>query len=134
MAKSLVKYLGVLLVFGTLACEPVEGTRVKEPPSDLISTEVMTQMLIDLHLIEGARSGVRVLGDSVGVDSYYAGLFRKYDVTQTQFDSSFRYYTREPETMMQMYDVVIDSLKLREIKILERARNIDPAAVVEEAN
>ncbi len=79
-------------------------------------------MLVDVHIIEGARSGVRVLGDSVPADLYYEGLFKKYGVTQTQYDSSFRYYSHYPTVMTEMYDVVIDSLNIRKIKIDEALR------------
>lgn len=83
----------------------------------------MTQMLIDVHLIEGSRSGLRVLGDSVSVDVYYKSLFDKYDVTQAQYDSSFRYYSHYPAQMMDIYDVVIDSLKVREIHVEDRTKH-----------
>lgn len=128
MLKHLSKYflLSLLLFVGLISCEPVEGKNQRLAPDDLIAKKKMTQMLIDMHLIEGARSGMRILGDSADVDVYYDGLWRKYDVTQEQYDSSFRYYTRHPDVMMEMYDVVIDSLRLREIKITEQARNFRP--------
>lgn len=130
MIRALGKYTFALLGLAWIltSCEPVEGQRVKPAPEDLIPQETMTQMLIDMHLIEGARSGTRVLGDSASVDAYYDGLWRKYDVTQEQYDSSFRYYTQHPVEMMEMYDIVIDSLRLREIKITEQARSFRPSS------
>ncbi|GGH67859.1 MAG: DUF4296 domain-containing protein [Bacteroidetes bacterium] len=104
------------------ACNPTDASHRPDKPDNLISEKKMTSMLLDVHLIEGARSGVRVLGDSANVDVYYQGLFKKYDVTQGQFDTSFQYYSHYPRKMMAMYDVVIDSFNLMEMKIAEEEK------------
>lgn len=105
----------------------------KEKPENLIPKKKMTQMLLDVHLIEGVRSGVRVLGDTVSVDTYYKSFYEKYNVTQAQYDSSFRYYSHYPREMMEMYSVVIDSLNLRDIQVVEQVRQYD-AGKLEDAN
>lgn len=85
----------------------------------------MTQILVDVHRIEGARSGIRILGDSAVVDVYYQGLFEKYGITKAQYDTSFVYYGHFPKQMMEMYDIVIDSLNLQKIQIEKAGKKQD---------
>lgn len=115
------------------SCDPVETGGQTDKPEGLIPKKKMTQMLIDAHVIEGARSGVRVLGDTVSVDVYYKSFYDKYEVTKAQYDSSFRYYSHFPREMMEMYSVVIDSLNLREMQVEGQVREYD-ARKLEEAN
>ncbi len=120
MQKTLLLYIGLGILL--TSCEPVEAHYKKEAPDDLISEETMTQMLIDVHIIEGARSGTRILGDTVPAKDYYDALYAKYEVTKAQYDTNFKYYSHFPTIMTDMYDVVIDSLNLREIHIGEQLR------------
>lgn len=112
----------ILMAVLAMGCEPVDTAETIRPPQDLIPRDQMLQMLVDVHLIEGARSGMRVLGDSVPVDVYYQGLFDKYDVSKAQYESSFAYYSHFPEEMMVMYDIVIDSLNLKQVQVTEELR------------
>lgn len=115
-----------LLVLALWACSPAVSDNQPDKPKDLIPVKKMTQMLVDVHIIEGGRSGTRVLGDSANVDVYYRSFFDKYAVSKEQYESSFDYYSHFPEKMMEMYDVVIDSLNLREIRISEEVRRFKP--------
>lgn len=117
------KYFALALIGLFAACNPTDASHRPDEPDNLISEKKMTRMLLDVHIIEGARSGVRVLGDSANVDVYYQGLFEKYEVTQGQFDTSFQYYSHYPKKMMAMYDVVIDSFNLMEMRIAEKLRS-----------
>lgn len=105
------------------ACDPRPSSVPVNEPDDLISEEKMTEILLDIHIVEGARSGSRILGDTADARSYMLSLFQKHNVTRAQYDSSFAYYSHFPERMLPMYDVVIDSLNLRQIHITEEQLN-----------
>ncbi len=126
MKKHISIFILSVLTLLVLSCDPVEAGYHVEEPARLIPEDKMTQMLLDMHIIEGARSGMRVLGDSVPVDVYYRGFYEKYDVTKGQYDSSFRYYSADPDLMMEMYDIVIDSIRIMEIQAMEDVKAYVP--------
>jgi len=71
----------------------------------------MVMVLTDLHLVEGARSGQRVLGDSLRApDRYYQALWKKYDISKARYDSNFYYYSRQAPQMNELYAEVLKRL------------------------
>lgn len=71
----------------------------------------MVMVLTDLHLVEGARSGQRILGDSLRApDRYYQALWKKYDISKARYDSNFRYYSRKAPQMNELYAEVLKRL------------------------
>lgn len=123
--RTYITALALALLGGLTACNPTSADYHAVAPENLIPEAKMTQILLDVHIIEGARSGTRVLGDTADVNVYYKGLYEKYQITPGQYDTSFLYYSHYPEKMMHMYDVVIDSLNLTELRVDEAVRTGD---------
>ncbi len=99
----------ILVVFMVLAaCSPAEEK--DEPPAHIVDEETMVKMLTDMHLIEGAKIGQKVMGDTLKVEMYYAKMYRKYGVSKEQFEENFAFYTRQPEVMNDLYQQVIEEL------------------------
>ena len=89
-----------------------------EVPPNLIDEEQMTTILTDVHLIEGARTGFTILGDTTAnIRDYYEAMYEKHGVTRKQFDDSFAYYTKHPEQMDRMYEKVIENLTIIEARM-----------------
>lgn len=103
------------LLFVIVSCK--KSDEVKKPEG-LLSEEEMVEVLTDIHLIEGARTGLVIMGDSVGgVNEHYKAFFIKHEVTQAQYDSSFVYYSKNPIIFDEIYERVIQNLSVIESEI-----------------
>ncbi len=79
-------------------------------PKDIIPRDSMVSALVDMHLIEGAKVGQKIMGDTVKISTYYAKMYEKYGVTKKQFEKSFQFYSEHPDAMNKMYQEVIERL------------------------
>ena len=78
----------------------------------------MTHILTDVHLIEGARTGLTILGDTTyNISDYYRAMYVKHNITEEEFKSSFEYYSQHPEIMDKMYEKVIEELTIIETEM-----------------
>ena len=85
----------------------------KEVPEDLIGREKMTKVLMEVHLLESKINQLTITPtDSIqSVYDHYEGLlFKKMEITQEQYERSFRYYVDNPAELEKVYNAVVDSL------------------------
>ena len=104
--NSIVK---ILLLFIALSSCSGSGDGLKVP-EDVIPRDSMISALVDMHLIEGAKIGQKVMGDTLKINTYYAKLYSKYGVSEKEFEKSFRFYSEHPGEMNKMYQEVIERL------------------------
>ncbi len=105
--------LPLLLIFAS--CKDSDEV---QQPNGLLTQDEMVAVLTDIHLIEGARTGLVIMGDSVGgVNEHYKAFFVKHNVTQAQYDSSFVYYSKNPKIFDKIYERVIENLSVIESEI-----------------
>jgi hypothetical protein len=52
-----------------------------------------------------------MLGDTNGIEDYYAKVYEKHGITEDQFKSSFAFYSDNPTVFIPIYEEVLDSLK-----------------------
>jgi hypothetical protein len=84
-------------------------------PPGYLSHDKMVGILLDIHLVEGARSGTLMLGDTNRLADYYAKIYEKHNVTDSAFKTSFDWYTKHPEKLKVVYEEVLVNLsKLEE--------------------
>ncbi len=81
-------------------------------PSEVLPAEVMVPLLIDIHVLEGARNGSLILGDTNTIEEYYVKVYDKHGVEEAAFKQSFVYYSNHPELFIPIYEAVVDSLKV----------------------
>ncbi len=96
----------------------------------LIPRDKFVDILVDIHLMDAITNGPQFyrkfdVNDSVNV---HEEIFKKYNVTRAQFDSTFTSYTRDPEHYLKVYDDVILKLNLR----LDELKNNTPSFEKEE--
>lgn len=128
-----IKRFSYFLLFPlVVACYQVDYS-VGEEPEDLIPTDTMVGMLTDMHLIEGARTGNSIIGDTLLMGDYYRRVYEKYGVTDSAYAHSFNYYNRDPKLMSEMYDQVIDRLSKLEWKLQEEGVNPGDTVLAKEA-
>jgi len=102
-------YLGISIAILS-ACAPESVQKTADTPDWVIPEDKMIVILTDVHLIEGARIGKKVLGDSLYAIDHYTKLWDKHNIRESQYDSSFRFYSRNAEKMDLLYEEVITNL------------------------
>jgi hypothetical protein len=105
------KILPVLFSFILFSC-----IKPEEPTADIIPKDSMAQILIDIHLAE-AKVAVKNPSPDTGqmmYEYYKRGIYKNYNISPQRFNSSLEFYTRNVTELNQIYEVVVDSLSLRE--------------------
>jgi len=118
MNKTSIFLLGVIALL--FSCAP-EDSYIEEPVP-LIEESKMIEILTDVHIIEGSRTGLSIMGDTVGIAVYYQRLFAKYDVTKESYQENFNYYLKDPDRMDLMYEKVIENLSILESEEAEKKK------------
>ncbi|MGB1183697.1 MAG: DUF4296 domain-containing protein [Schleiferiaceae bacterium] len=109
-----------LLVMLFACARPVEPI-----PKSIIAPDDMVPIMVDVHIIEGARNGTLILGDTNQLEDYYSKLYKKYNITASLFKESFSFYSDHPEHFIPIYERVVDSLKINGALIARKSVEID---------
>lgn len=81
-------------------------------PKNVLSASKMTDILTDLHKLEGTLSAANIPYDRFDQKSqYYNAVLEKHGITQAQFDSSVVWYTHNPKKYEHIYDDVLVRLE-----------------------
>ncbi len=109
IAKKLI--YGFILT-ALIACSGREKMKV---PKDVLPRQEMVAVLTDIHLVEGAKLGRKIMGDTVLVDVYFEKVYEKHHLTKEDFERSFDFYSTYPDEMDKMYEQVIENLNSIEV-------------------
>ena len=114
MALNYFKLIILLGLAFVISCTSESELDVK--PADLIPEGKMIDVLIDLHITESALSLQNFNRDSsMKLFAYYKeDLYKEHQINEKQFQNSFDYYAKHSKEFDHMYEVVIDSLKVKE--------------------
>ena len=105
--QKLMRKFGIIVLLIITSC----GESEIHVPKEVISAEQMIPILVDVHIVEGARNGTLILGDTNDIEDYYAKIYEKYNITEETFKRSFSFYNSEPDLFIPIYEKVLDSLK-----------------------
>ncbi|WP_190300383.1 DUF4296 domain-containing protein [Rufibacter hautae] len=107
-----------MLPLALLSCTPEP-----EKPADLISEQKMTRIMIDVHLTEAAIGRTITHYDSsrVAYREAHKLILKRHAVSDSAFKHSYDFYLSNPAQMDKIYEVVLDSLSLREAKLTRAA-------------
>jgi len=105
----------LILIFSTtISCK-----KDKEPVGILTQPQ-MVDWMIDIYLAEGRTQSFTFSRDSAYrlFLPYQDSLMRSKGIQDSVLKKSFQYYFENPAKLELIYDVVIDSLSLREQRLL----------------
>lgn len=108
MRNRLHRY-SVVLLLGTLlvSCSKV--------PDGILSEKKMQAVQVDMQLAEAMISlNSKEFPDNAHKEALYRSIFRKYDITQAEYDSSLVWYGRHLDIYMKVYDRVLADLNKRQ--------------------
>lgn len=110
------KWLIFLVLVGCINNTP-------QRPAGYLDEDKLGDILLDMHLIEGARSGTLVMGDTNKLPDYYARIYAKHEVTETEFKESLYWYTKHPELLKKIYEKVVIDLTILETEVKQDIKN-----------
>ena len=99
-----------LIFFVTAACN-----KTKKNTPQVLELDRMCAILTDIHLLEGAKKGRRVIGDTLRIETYYQKIFKKHHTSPKYFSFSFSYYAKHPDIMNTIYERVVENLNRMEV-------------------
>jgi len=108
--------LSVLFVGLLLGCQRADDA---PPPQPLMPREQLVSVLADLHLLEAQVENAHLSGDSARALylQQQKSIFWGYEVTDSLFQQSFRYYASHGKDLDDIYGVVLDTLAARQTKL-----------------
>lgn len=82
-------------------------------PNGIINKEQMTNLLTEIHIVDGSMYSVMQVPDTLYKYSTgkYLAVFKKYHTDSIQFRKSFKYYTSEPEVLQSIYEQIAKNIK-----------------------
>lgn len=116
LPASFLSILSLVLALAFTQCQ-----RPEEPlaPQPLLPKTKMVAMLIEVHLNESRVDAAALPPDSAraAFNQLQRKLLARYNVTDTIFQRSYRYYAIHDKDLDEIYGAVIDSLTAREEKL-----------------
>ena len=111
--------LSLLLAGLLLGCQRTDDV---PPPQPLMPRVQMVSVLADLHLLEARVENARLSADSARALylQQQKAIFWRYEVTDSLFHQSYRYYATHGKDLDDIYGVVLDTLSMRQLKLGEK--------------
>jgi len=81
---------------------------------DVIPPAKMTELLIDIHILEARVDKLRLPNDSAFAiyNTLEKEIFDQNDLTKLAYERSYQHYLSNPKHLDQIYAVVVDSLNV----------------------
>ena len=110
--KSKIVWIVAMMVCVFVACDSR-----KKPPSVLSKSELV-EYLVEMYVAEARLTGLSLMSDSSKklFQPFEYGLLEKNGISDSIMKITYRYYIDHPMELEEVYDVVIDTLSLREQK------------------
>jgi Domain of unknown function (DUF4296) len=92
--------------------------RTEKPPKDILASEQLTQIMIEFYLAEAKLGNYSLAQDSARklFMPFEEATLKKYGVADSTLKKTYQYYFDHPTELEKIYEIVIDSLSLRERK------------------
>ena len=99
--------LGLILLPGCITKKQISG-------KDFVPREVLVDLLVDIHLVDGITNDRRFYRRYEHTDSIdvLGPILDKYEVTRQMFDTTMFEYSRHPDLMDQVYNDVLMKLNI----------------------
>lgn len=102
------KLLSIIVLFVLLAaCQDVQRM---EKPKDLIPTDKMVDVLVEVSLLQAARNYNKSMLEDKGIDPQNY-IWEKYDIDSLQFAQSSQYYAENYRQYEQIYSRAKEQLE-----------------------
>jgi hypothetical protein len=115
-------YISAIILFSLIAfsCHKHGNTNTKfSRPSDLVSSDEMRKIMVDVFLAEVAITSNDSKHWNVKYSTwhYYNYVFKMHNITYDQFQRNYAYYSGDTKKMTQIMTNVIDDLSQLQSKV-----------------
>jgi hypothetical protein len=107
------RFLGILLSFTLLA-----GCK-SDRPASVIDEKVMTDLLLDIHLVDGYLYSWSSDSTQIKSAEFVEGIYQHYGTDSSTVRESLEYYARHPQELNAIYTEVDRRLKEMELTVRE---------------
>lgn len=106
-------------------------------PKDIIQPDKMTDVLYNVHLVDGYITTIPGQDSAKKVSAaYYKGIYKKFAVDSALYNKSMNYYYDHPDVLSKMYDRITEKLKKTKIsvdkieakRVLKETKKLEAAA------
>lgn len=103
------------------------GPPAEPQPPNLLTKGKMTDILADIHLAEAQVGHQFPNRDSakMAFNLLEAQIFAKHNVSDSVFRQSYEYYLLYLKELDQIYEAVVDTLSLRELKARNQVKSVE---------
>ena len=115
------KLIYIIAILTIVSCSGKE-----ERPKGVIPPEKMALILTDIYFTEYKVVNIGLKQDSAKLvfRHYELKIFEDYNTNDSIYKESFKYYLEHPDKLESIYDIVIDSVSLRDqVKNAKRDRD-----------
>ncbi len=106
--------------FTIISCGKKNEAKEKSPPpQNIISSDEMKNVLVDVFLAEGAIGEMEIKHKDAQyyAKHYYNYVLKKHNMTNEQFQKSYSYYSADIEEMQKIMSDVVDDLSEKQSKV-----------------
>lgn len=120
ISRQSVFYMKQLSVF-LLILILLTGCNKNDLPKGVLEEKKMISVLADLYVIDGYMSTLAYT-DSIRMagKNYYATVYKTHNINKSTFDTSLKYYSKQPVLLDSMYSKVDSILKKKEKVLLKK--------------
>jgi len=114
MKKTLVAIITFCFILLNFQCK----NKKQNIPSDIIAPDVLSSIIVELTLIDGAQNVGFTAGNSTLIEPYYfyGKTMEKYGVSKDQLMKSLAYYADHIKLLNEIYDMALKEVSLRREK------------------
>lgn len=102
-----------ILLLILFTCTLVGCSADQQKPKNVIDENQYINLLVELQLVRSYSEGLEA--DSLTIDSLTSEVFKRYAVSEGQFDSSHTYYQQFPAEQEIRVEKAIDRLKMDQV-------------------
>ncbi len=117
----------LILIFSVLVIISCSGKK-----HFIIPQRKMASILVDLHLADEIAMNRYSFGNKTDLDSanLYGWVFKKYDITKAEFDSSIVYYAGKSDALNKIYNVVSDRVSKMEADVAKSEEELSKKNII----
>jgi len=106
-------FLFIIIFLAFSACNIEKKEKQDQVPEYIIPPEQMDDVLVDIHIVEGALKYKRGIGEKYKLYSnqYFDHVFMKYNISKKQFDKSLEYYYKHEKLLDEIYQSVLEQIE-----------------------
>ncbi len=88
-------------------------------PSDVLPVEKMKLVMRDMHIADAlAETKAQAGGNEKALTmEYYAQIYKNYGITESEFNTSYKFYQQNPAWMDKLYAEVLTELSKKEADV-----------------